>query len=309
MDARRIFGVALCGAALAVAAPAQAAFPGANGALAIGPYHPQEPNTLNLVSATGKRTHLSTGAVEFPRHIAWSPDGRRLAFDGPSTSLGTGNALYVMNADGSGLRQVGRGDRLRHDPAWSPDGTRLAFVQDDGAGAGSGDIYTITTAGGSLRQLTTAASWDGEPDWSADGTRIAYTCRSGGRTHICQMSPTGASRSVTTSGLSLTGIREPSWSPDSRSIAFTAGSATSSSLVFRMSRTGGGLRRLTPTDGDRPAWSPDGTRIAFQQYVAEAEPGTFGIRTMRAADGVPGPYLVGTDGTFDLDAGGWQPLR
>ena len=54
---------------------------------------------------------------------AWSPDGTKLAFVGPH--IGDYFAqVYVVNADGSSPRPVGRGV----DPAWSPDGSKLAFT-------------------------------------------------------------------------------------------------------------------------------------------------------------------------------------
>src|SRR3954447_22496041 len=164
--------IAVCVAAIAAVAPvAQASFAGRSGSIAIGWF----------CSDTCPIFFIPEGGIFLPlpvqpNHLAWSPDGKRLAFDAQATSLGTGNALYIVNADGTGLTQVGRGDLLRYSPAWAPDGGKLAFTQDNGA-AGSGDVYTITTTGGSLTRLTSAPSWEGGADWAADGSRIAYLCR------------------------------------------------------------------------------------------------------------------------------------
>jgi dipeptidyl aminopeptidase/acylaminoacyl peptidase len=253
---------------------------------------------------------IPTGPVFGPRNIAWSPDGHRLAFDGPATSLGTGRALYIMNADGTGLNQVGRGDRLRYNPAWSPDGMKLAFVQDNGP-QGSGDIFTITTGGGSLTRLTTASAWDGSPDWSPDGTRIAYVCWSGGRAQLCQMDPAGGSKSVTTARLPLPGgVVQPSWSPDSANIAFAvkdAGGAVRG--IYRVSRNGSsiGLLKAPPECcelGSSASWSPDGARIAF----ALINGGDGGLMNMSALDGTGAVQIQGNDDHFTVDAGGWQPF-
>jgi Tol biopolymer transport system component len=77
--------------------------------------------------------------------LVWSPDGSRLAYwttsgldDGPGQ-------IFVINADGSGLRQIThRGDNRW--PTWSPDGTRIAFVRD-------GALFTMAADGSDVEQI------------------------------------------------------------------------------------------------------------------------------------------------------------
>ena len=67
-----------------------------------------------------------TKAPDNGMYPTWSPDGTRLAF---MSWRGGPTAVYVMNTDGSGQRQVVRmsaGSAI--DPRWSPDGRSLLFV-------------------------------------------------------------------------------------------------------------------------------------------------------------------------------------
>jgi Tol biopolymer transport system component len=68
---------------------------------------------------------------------AWSPDGKRLAF----TSNRDGcYQIYVMNADGSGVRRLRRTPERDDYAAWHPDGKRLAIVAERD---GKSDLYLV----------------------------------------------------------------------------------------------------------------------------------------------------------------------
>ena len=76
---------------------------------------------------------------------AWSPDGKRLVFEAGTSPRGepaNSLALFVVNADGSGLRRLtpwslNAGDR----PDWSPDGELILFKAP--AKGQHGNLYTI----------------------------------------------------------------------------------------------------------------------------------------------------------------------
>ena len=72
-----------------------------------------------VMNADGSRQRRLTRYAK-PGELAWSPDGRMLAFG--SHARGGPRDVYVMNADGTGLLNLTPGPGGGEAPSWSPDG-------------------------------------------------------------------------------------------------------------------------------------------------------------------------------------------
>ena len=77
-----------------------------------------------------------------------------------------GGAIYVMNADGTGLRRVTDG----MDPLLAPDGTQLAYTR----WGAPGGVFVQDLRTGEERRVATADR-PRSPTWSPDGSKLAFT--------------------------------------------------------------------------------------------------------------------------------------
>ena len=125
--------------------------------------HPNFPE-LFLMNADGSGQRPLTDYGVPGGDPNWSPDGARLAFSGG------GQAIYLVNPDGSGLAQLTPSPQLTGHltwavgPVWSPDGGRIAFSQRR-QGTQGYDVWLMNRDGSHKRNLTHRPGSDGVNDW------------------------------------------------------------------------------------------------------------------------------------------------
>ena len=201
--------------------------------------------------------------------------------------------IYVMNADGSGLREIADDPALDCGPAWSPDGSKIAFVssRDAPVGANSYDIYVTNADGtGEPIRITNQPGNESDLNWSPDGSKLLYVSTAdtpafpnpGGDAEIYVMNPDGSgvvSRLTDNTAYDST----PDWSPDGKEIAFSS-TRDGKSAIYKMNADGSGQTKIDyqapcidSQDSDLPrcigdgypVWSPDGTKIAFLRTIRD----------------------------------------
>jgi Tol biopolymer transport system component len=184
---------------------------------------------------------------------AWSPDGSRLVFAGLTGFNDLNNKrsnldLYIVNADGTGLRRLTRSRTAESAPTWSVD-DRIAFTRNR---SGREDVYTMRPDGSDVERVT--ARGGSEPSWSPDGSKLAFTRR--GHVYV-----TGADGCRLRRVTRRTGDGSPVWSPDGTQIAFVR-TFTNPDVqrIYTIGAAGGGLRLVTSTTRGMPLgpidWQP-----------------------------------------------------
>ncbi|HET7471193.1 MAG TPA: DPP IV N-terminal domain-containing protein [Gemmatimonadales bacterium] len=226
-----------------------------------------------LVASTGPVVNgEGAWSEEGPSYLAWSPDGRRIAY-------AVGRDIDLRGTDGGPVTRLASLDQP-HSLAWSPDGSRLTFVAGNAAFVYAPDaigniapsaIWIVSAAGGAPTRITEAASLNTSPVWLPDGRGLLFISDRDGSRDLYRVElgrdgrPTGEPVRLTT-GLGLHGL---ALSPDGRvlvyadfsdyaniwSLALPASGPVSSSLATALTTGHQSIEGL--------GLSPDGRWLAF----------------------------------------------
>jgi TolB protein len=167
--------------------------------------------------------------------------------------------LFVMDQDGSNVKQLTSDRSIILSPAWSPDSREIAVTSYRDRNP---DLVAVGLNGNGRRPLSQQPGLNSAPSWSPDSSRIALTLSKDGNPEIYTMSRNGTDLRRLTNHPAID--TSPTWSPTGRQIAFVS-DRSGSPQIYIMDAEGSNVGRLTyqGSYNDRPAWSPRGDRIAF----------------------------------------------
>lgn len=222
---------------------------------------------IYLVSVDGGELTQLTDNDSTDMMPVWSPDGSRIAFvsdriykvplEGGSLEIAAGLELYVMDADGSNIERLSRGESdVSLYPAWSPDGKRIVYMN---IGGNEANLYVVDLDAPDAEPINITADTDvmaWNPDWSPSGDDIVFMGDHEGGKDVFHIRADGSNLiNLTIDWRGLSG--DPSWSPDGERIVFASNPDNDTVNLYIMTKAGGDITPLT-TEGEQyvqPQWS------------------------------------------------------
>jgi len=128
------------------------------------------PNNFNEASKKLNDPYINSADLQYAfvagimNSLAWSPDGRYLAFAGQMDGLSSD--LYVYDMERKSIHRLSSGDQELQWINWSPDGKWIVHSSVYSVGEGmTFDVYAAAVDGSSVRYLSTDSLYSGVERW------------------------------------------------------------------------------------------------------------------------------------------------
>jgi TolB protein len=207
----------------------------------------QSPTLVPTLDGAGSPTLMPT----FIPDLGGSSSGGKIVF---ACYVNQIDQICIMNADGSGRRQLTNLPSTAFYPSLSPDVQTVYFSSNQ---TGTFEIYSIGINGDNLQRLTNGIGSLYAPELSPNGEQIIFTSNGNG---LWVMNPDGSNPRPITFKDDI----DPTWSPDGSMIAF-ASNRSGQRQLYVANANGKQVNQVTDLNnmGGRSSWSPDGTKLAF----------------------------------------------
>ena len=247
-----------------------------------------------------------------PVEVAWSPDGKQVAFEMTVNDRPT-MKRYLMGSDGSGemveIHSIPESWRPWYWPQWGGE-AQAATARCRTIGVDQKqeyDLFVQDCDGSNKRRLTMNRGFgSNSPSWSPDGQRIVFDALFGqelGQGDLYLINADGSNQTLFLEG-GEGGFGNPAWSPDGERIAYMDGCNIKTIRLDGSDKTTIVKRTDMMNHSGDPemcvyevAWSPDSQRLAVWAWqLGESLPGP---REERIA-------VVNADGTGLIDVAAFQ---
>jgi TolB protein len=197
---------------------------------------------------------------EIMRYFTGEPGvfGSQIAF---SSKVGRFKELFVMDMDGSNLRQLTEERGLAISASWHPREAKLIYTSYQ---TKVPNLFEVDVVSRRTRQITKTNTLEVGAEYGQDGSTVLTSQSRGRDSGIVLLSGQGQLVRRLTSVPGAIDV-SPTWSPDYARVAFVSNRA-GGPQIYVMNSDGSGVRRISFVASNYctdPAWSPRGDRVAF----------------------------------------------